>query len=107
MRFIRALALAAICFIAYSAGVAPAIAWYWPILGEAGPCTGSPFIGGPSPILPGTFEWALQPACGAQILPLGYPYGVIQGSLNFGFTPPFGFSCSGFPGATGFIGKQP
>ncbi len=99
MRFMRAFILAAICLVVLFP--ARAFAWYWPILGEAGPCPGSPCVGGASPILPGTPEWALQPPCRAQILPLGYPYGVIRGSLTFGITPPFGFSCPGFD-ATGF-----
>jgi hypothetical protein len=101
MELIRAVALAAICFIVFSPSMA--FAWYWPILGEASPCSG--LVGGPSPIVPGTAEWALQPPCGAQILPFGYPYGAIRGSLSFGITPPFSFSCSGFSGTTGFIGK--
>jgi hypothetical protein len=91
MRFMRAFALAAICFIVFFP--APAFAWYWPVLGFGGPCSGSPFVGGPSPILPGTPEWFLQPTFGAQIVPFGYPYGAIQGSLNFGFTPLFGVAC--------------
>jgi hypothetical protein len=98
MRLMKAFVLAAVCFIIFSS--APAFAWNWPILGFGGPCPG--FVGGPSPILPGTPEWALQPTCGAQLLPFGYPYGTIQGSLNVGFMPLFGGPC---PGGSGLIGK--
>lgn len=107
MRFIRAFMLTSICLAGFSWGAAPAFAWYWPIMGDIGPCPGSPCVGGASPILPGTPQWALQPTCGAYLLPFGYPYGAIQGCLSFGITPPFGFPCSGFPGTTGpgFIGK--
>lgn len=100
----RALAFAAVCLMVFAPVLA--FAWFWPILGDAGLCPGSPGVGGASTILPGTPEWALQPSCGARLFPFGYPYGVIHGSLDFGILPPFGFPCSGFPAGTGsLIGK--
>jgi len=85
MRLIRAFILLAICVLLFSP--VQASAWFWPILGDPGPCPG--FEGGPGPVLPGTAEWALQPMCGARLFPFGYPYGAIRGNLNFGFMPPF------------------
>lgn len=104
MKFMRALIMAAICCMLFSSATGPAFAWFWPILGDAGPCPGSPFVGGPSPILPGTPEWALQPTYGARLFPFGYPYGVIHGGLNFGVTPPFGFSRPGASSTISFDG---
>lgn len=98
MKFMRALIMAAICFMVFSSTMAPAFAWFWPILGNAGPCSGSPFVGGPSPILPGTAEWALSPTYGAQLFPLGYPYGVINGNLEFGFASPGALGTISFDG---------
>lgn len=90
MRIIKALMLAAIGLIVITLASTPAFAWYWPILGFSGPAQGSPIVGGPATILPGTPEWALQPSCGAQLVPIGYPYGVIRGNLHFG-----GMGCIG------------
>jgi hypothetical protein len=67
------------------------------------PSTG---IGGPATILPGTPEWALQPSCGAQLVPFGYPFGEVRSSINFGFAPIITGPCFGGIGfgGTGIFG---
>jgi len=77
MRIIIALAFAAIGLIVISLAAAPAFAWYWPIMGFS-----NNIQGGPATVLPGTPEWASQPSYGAQLVPIGYPYGVINGIIG-------------------------
>ncbi len=106
MKAIRAFIIVVIFLLAMSVAASPALAWYWPIMGFSSGW-GMPSIspGGPTTVLPGTPEWAVQTTLGASLVPWGYPYGQIQGSLNFGLAPAFGSSCSGFGDGFGGIGK--
>ncbi len=107
MKVVRILIVAIICALLASL---PAQAWSWPIFGF-GPGPGAPLAKGPLPssILPGTFEWALQPACPARLVLPGYSYGIdaFQGNVVFGLIPSFGCPTISLTGGPGFgnIGK--
>ena len=106
LSWVRTFAVAAIIIAAVSLIASPAFAWYWPIFGFSSgwgmPSTG---IGGATTILPGTPEWGLQPDLGAHLVPFGYPYGQIQGSIDFGFAPFITPCCGGLGfGGAGIIG---
>ncbi len=105
MKAVRVFVLVVIVLLAVSAAASPAIAWYWPIMGFSQGWGMPPVcIGGPSVISPGTPEWALQPSFGASLVPFGYPYGQIQGSLNVGLVPSLGSTSFGNLGGIGLIG---
>jgi hypothetical protein len=110
MKVVSVLIVAIICVVAISLAPLPALAWSWPIFGF-GPGPGAPLAKGPVPssILPGTFEWALQPECPARLVLPGYSYGIdaFRGNVGFGLLPSFGcpiISLTGGPGF-GYIGK--
>lgn len=107
MKVAKALLFAIIVVLIMPVAMAPALAWSWPIFGF-GAGIGSPLAGagGPSPILPGTPEWALTPTLGAQLVPPGFGYGVsaFHGSIDFGLAPPSCRPILSLPGNSLFNG---
>jgi len=103
MKVVRVLILTALCLTASYLSAAPAFAWYWPVLGFGPGTPGAPLngAGGPSTILPGTAEWALQTTPAARLILPGYSYGE-SAFKNFAAVgrvpsltgPGFGFPCS-------------
>ena len=86
--------IAAICLAAASISAEPGGAWYWPIFGFGpGPCPPPASGVVPSPILPGTFEWATQITGPARLIQPGYAYGLdaFHGSITLGLMPSFNF----------------
>ena len=107
MKVVSVLIVAIIYVVVVLLASLPAQAWSWPIFGF-GPGPGAPLARGPLPssILPGTFEWALQPECPAQLVLPGYSYGInaFQGNVGFGLVPSFGCPIVSLPGGSLFGG---